>query len=214
MLSEQRFSAPPSRSAAESAGIPSLVHLLRRGKPAMLHKKCPDLAGKRVLCVGKGRRDQHAVILQNPLDFLLGLSPAAARYAARWTRSPHQKTCPHMAGGTYPARRSAAWQSWVSRFASAIISAEASVASMCAAAFTMCFAINPVPLPAPAPSWLFTIGSNKLIHLFICRPILSHKAVVTSGISVPEILVFWFQAMAPRRPQREHGTEKLRQVRR
>ena len=33
----------------------------------------------------------------------------------------------------------------LSRFASAIISAEASVASICAAAFTMCFAINPVP---------------------------------------------------------------------
>lgn len=31
---------------------------------------------------------------------------------------------------------------------------------------------------------------DQLIHLFVCRPILSHKAVVTSGIFVPEILVF------------------------
>ena len=34
----------------------------------------------------------------------------------------------------------------LSRFASAIISAEASVASMCVAALTMCFAISPVPV--------------------------------------------------------------------
>lgn len=31
---------------------------------------------------------------------------------------------------------------------------------------------------------------DQLIHLVIRRPILSHKAVVTSGIFVPEILVF------------------------
>ena len=34
------------------------------------HKKCPDHAGKRVSGMGEGRRNQHAVILQNPLDFL------------------------------------------------------------------------------------------------------------------------------------------------
>ena len=32
---------------------------------------------------------------------------------------------------------------------------------------------------------------DQLIHLFVCRPILSHKAVVTSGIFVPEGLSFF-----------------------
>ena len=35
-----------------------------------LLKKCPDLAGKRVSRVGEGRRDEHAVLFQHPLDFL------------------------------------------------------------------------------------------------------------------------------------------------
>ena len=46
----------------------------------------------------------------------------------------------------------------VSRFASAIISGEASVASMCAAAFTMCFAINPVPVASSNTVFAFTTG--------------------------------------------------------
>ena len=37
-----------------------------------LLKKCPNHAGKRVSGMGEGRRNQHAVILQNPLDFLQG----------------------------------------------------------------------------------------------------------------------------------------------
>ena len=32
---------------------------------------------------------------------------------------------------------------------------------------------------------------DQLIHLFVCRPILSHKAVVTTGIFVPEGLSFF-----------------------
>jgi len=35
---------------------------------------------------------------------------------------------------------------------------------------------------------------EESIHLLICRPILSHKAVIPAGIPVPEIFVFSFQA--------------------
>ena len=37
-------------------------------KARQLHEKCPDLAGKRVSRMGKGGRDEHAVVLQHPAD--------------------------------------------------------------------------------------------------------------------------------------------------
>ena len=40
---------------------------------------------------------------------------------------------------------------------------------------------------------------NQLIHLVIRRPILSHEAVVPTGISVPEILVFSHRYHSSRR---------------
>ena len=39
---------------------------------------------------------------------------------------------------------------------------------------------------------------DQLIHLVIRRPILSHKAVVTSGIFVPKVLVFTHGYLSPR----------------
>ena len=76
----------------------------------------------------------------------------------RLTRSPHRRIRPRRAGGTYPARKSAASPSGCPACASAIISAEASVASMCAAAFTMCFAISPVPVASSSTVLAFTTG--------------------------------------------------------
>jgi len=40
---------------------------------------------------------------------------------------------------------------------------------------------------------------DQLIHLVIRRPILSHKAVVLTGIFVPEVLVFSHVDHSPRR---------------
>ncbi len=144
-----------------------------------LHEKCSDLAGKRVSRVGKGRRNQHAVILQHPPDFLQGLSPAAARCAARWTRSPHSKDLSAYGRRNISCTEKCSLAERVSRFASAIISAEASVASMCAAAFTMCFAINPVPLPVPAPSWLSRPAGSA--HTSLVRSVAFAVAHIYNG---------------------------------
>ena len=38
-------------------------------KARQLHEKCPDLAGKRVLRVGEGRRNQNAIVPQHPANF-------------------------------------------------------------------------------------------------------------------------------------------------
>ena len=41
-------------------------------KACQLHKKCFDLSKESVICVGKGRRNQHAVVLQHATNFREG----------------------------------------------------------------------------------------------------------------------------------------------
>ena len=128
--------------------------------------------------MGKGGRDEHTVVLQHPFDLVQGLSPAAARCAVRWTRSPHQRTGPHRAGGTYPARKSAA-----SPIGYPALPRRSSPrrrpSPRCVPPRSRCvLAINPVPVASSSTVLAFTTGRiSSYISSYAARSF-SHEAVV------------------------------------
>ena len=154
-----------------------------------LHEKGFDLAGKRVPCVGKGRRNQHTIIFQYPLDFLQG-----------FLRLRHDMQCvghDHRVEGLVRIRQA-------EHILHRKVQLRRSVVPLCLGdhlrggvrRLDVRRRVYDVPcdqsragsklqhrlVPHDRP--------DQLIHLVIRRPILSHKAVVTSGIFIPEILVF------------------------
>ena len=154
-----------------------------------LHEKCSDLAGKRVPCMGEGRRDEHTVILQHPLDFLQG-----------FLRLRHDVQCvghDHHIKGLIRIGQ-----------AEHILHGEV---QLCRSVIPLCFGdhlrggVRRLDVrrrvydvfcdQSRAGRKLqhrlgFYNRPDQCIHLVIRRPILSHKAVIPPGIFVPEILVF------------------------
>ena len=103
MPSEQRFSAQSSHSAVGSAGI-FTVHLSREREACHPHKNALTLPVNEFLRVKVGAINTPSS--SEPAGFLQGFL-RSARYAVARIRSPHQRTGPHRAGRTYPARSSA-----------------------------------------------------------------------------------------------------------
>ena len=140
--------------------------------------------------MGKGRRNQHAVILQNPLDFLQG-----------FLRLRHDMQCVgydhHIEG--------------LVRIGQAEHILHRKV-QLCRLIIPLCFKnhlrggvrrldvrrrIHDVLCDQPRAGrqfqhrFGFHHRPDQRIHLLIRRPILSHKAVVTTGIFVPKVLLFF-----------------------
>ena len=139
--------------------------------------------------MGECRRNQHAVILQNPLDFLQGF--LRLRHDVQRVGHNH-----HVEGLLRIGQ--------AEHFLHGEVQLGRAIIPLCLGdhlrrgvrRLDMCHRIHDVLcnqsragsklqyrlMPHDRP--------DQLIHLVIRRPILSHKAVVTSGIFVPEILVF------------------------
>ena len=190
MPSEQRFSAPPSRFAVGSAGIPRSSTCCGEGKPASFIKNALTLPENEFPAWVKVGAISTPSSFSTRLDLWQGLSPAAARCAVRWTRSPHRRTPPHRAGGTYPAPKSAALPSDYPALPRRS-SLRRRPSPRCVPPRSRCV-LRSIPCRSPSSSTVlcFHDRPDQLIHLVIRRPILSHKAVVPTGIFVPEILVF------------------------
>ena len=106
---------------------------------------------------------------------------AEAQCAVRLIRLPHRMILLAYGRENISCTEKCSFAERLSRLASAIISAEASVASICAAAFTMCFAISPVPL-ASSSTVLASPPAGSAYTSPHTPPDPSHKAVVTTGI--------------------------------
>ena len=110
--------------------------------------------------MGKCRRDQNAVVLQHPAD----LRQRFLRLRHDMQRIGHDDRVKAFVGigqvkHILHGKCSLAEQ--LSRFASAIISGDASVASIWTALFTMFFAISPVPVASSSTALCRTAGRSS-----------------------------------------------------
>ena len=139
----QCFFRPPCFPPAAGDGGRSSPLLLRGAPPPPL-KDLPPSGSEALSPLVIGALSTPS-ILQHPTDLGKGPSPAAARCAAHWTRLPHQRTGSHGAGGTYPARRSAALPSGYPALPRRS-SLRRRPSPRCAPPRLRCAAINPVPV--------------------------------------------------------------------
>ena len=160
------------------------------GKACQLHEKGFDLAGKRVSRVGEGRRNQHAIIFQYPFYLLQGVlrlrhdvqRVGHDHYIKGLVRIGQAEHILHgevqLGRAAIPLRlgdhlRGGIRRLDVRRRVYDVFCDQSRAGGQLQHRF--CFHHRP----------------DELIHLVICRPILLHKVVVTSGISVPEGLSFF-----------------------
>jgi len=158
-------------------------------KACQIHEKGFDLAGKWVFCVRKGRRNQHTVILQHPFDlsqwfFWLRHNVQCVwyDYHIEWFARVWQRK--HILHGKTQLRRVIPPFGLCNHFRRGIRRLD-----VC-----RCF-YDVLGDQSRSGSHLqhcfvFHDRTDQLIHFLVYCPVFSHKAVIQTCISVPEILVF------------------------
>ena len=146
--------------------------------------------------MGKGRRNEHAVILQNPAD--LGKGFLRLRHDVQRVGHDHHveglvriRQAEHILHRKVQLRRLITPLCFKNHL------------RRCVRGLDMRRRIHDVLCDQPRAACQlqhrlgFHHRLDQLIHLFVCRPILSHKAVVPTGISVPEGLSFTHGCLSP-----------------
>ena len=160
------------------------------GEACHLHEKCPDLAENRILRVGEGGRDEHAVILQNPAD--LGKGLLRLRHNVQCVGHDH-----HVEGLVCIGQAEHILHRKVQLCRAVIPLRLCDHLRRDVCRLDVRRRVHDLLCDQPRAGcqlqhrFGFHRRPDQLIHLFIRRPILSHKAVVTTGISVPKILSFF-----------------------